>query len=86
MDAMSGEYNVKEWRSVYTTYFNKEFTIAEGRRVAKDKCVSNPNIHLIKYAVEALGLKCFLDICAKHPRDFFNNGRLRVQLTDEKTN
>uniref|UniRef100_A0A7S3IH02 Uncharacterized protein n=1 Tax=Strombidium inclinatum TaxID=197538 RepID=A0A7S3IH02_9SPIT len=30
-------------------------------------------------------MKCLLDIASKHPRDFFNTGRVKVQLIDEKT-
>lgn len=41
------EMNLKKWNTIYTTYFNKTLTVSEGRRLPLDKCVENPNIHLL---------------------------------------
>ena len=42
-----GGHEVKKWNSVYTTYYNKNLTLKEGRRVPKELCLENPNIHFI---------------------------------------
>jgi signal recognition particle subunit SEC65 len=39
--------NLKKWKTIYTTYFNKNLTVSEGRRLSLDKCVENPNVHLL---------------------------------------
>ena len=74
----------KKWRCVYATYFDKSLTIKEGRRLPKEMCLDNPNIHLISFAMESLKLKYIVDQLAKHPRDFFGLGRLKVQMTDDE--
>ena len=38
---------VKRWKAVYTCYFNSDYTISHGRRLNKELCVSDPNIHMI---------------------------------------
>ena len=73
----------KRWRCVYATYFDKNLSIKEGRRVPKELCLEKPNINLISIAVEDLGFKMHLDPIAKHPRDFFGLGRLKIKMVDE---
>ena len=73
---------VKKWRSIYTTYFNNTFSIKEGRRVAADKGSPNPNINMLGFAVQKLGLRYVLEPLKKHPRDFWMVGRIKVELTD----
>ena len=65
------------------TYFDSTLSIKEGRRLPKGKCVESPNVHLIGYAIELLKLKHVVERCAKHPRDFFGIGRVKVQLVDD---
>ena len=72
-----------KWKCVYTTYFNSTLTIKEGRRVDKEKCLENPNVNLLRMACTLLKLRCIVEPIAKHPRDYFNSGRLKVELIDE---
>ena len=78
-------HEVKNWKSVYTTYFDKSLSLKQGRRVAAALCLEKPNIHLIQFACETLKLKSMVEPVKKHPRDFFNHGRLKVMLIDDKT-
>ena len=74
---------VKKWRCLYTTYFDANLSIKEGRRVATDKCAEKPNVHMLANCCDALGLKYVMEPLKKHPRDYFNNGRLKVQIVDD---
>jgi|TARA_B110000285_G_C14915332_1_gene509940 signal recognition particle subunit SRP19 len=76
----------KKWRCVYATYFDKSLTIKEGRRLPKEMCLDNPNINIISFAMEKLKLKYHIDPIAKHPRDFFGMGRLKVKMLDNDGN
>ena len=78
-------HECKNWKSVYTTYFDKNLSIKEGRRIQKDLCLDNPNVHLLQFACEALGLKSLAEPLRKHPRDFFNRGRVKVMIINDKT-
>ena len=73
---------VKKWKSVYTTYFNSALSLKEGRRVHQDKCCENPNINMLKMAVDRLGLRSVIEPFKKHPRDFWGHGRLKIELVD----
>ena len=72
-----------KWRTIYTTYFNKDLTIKEGRRVPKEKCVSNPNVNLIGMAMNELGVKGIIELTRKHPRDIWGLGRIKVKMVNE---
>ena len=75
-----------KWKCVYTTYFNSNLSIKEGRRVNKEKCLPDPNINLIRMAVTTLKLRSALEPITRHPRDYFNCGRLKVELVDQDGN
>ena len=76
-----------KWRTIYTTYFNKDLTIKEGRRLPKEKCVSNPNVNLIGMAMNELNVnikvKGIIELTRKHPRDYFGLGRIKVKMINE---
>ena len=72
-----------KWRTLYTTYFNKDLTIKEGRRLPKEKCVENPNVNMIAMAMNELGIKGIIEPVRKHPRDYFNLGRIKVKLVND---
>ena len=74
------------WKVVYTTYFNSTLSIKEGRRMPKEKCLENPNVNLLQMACTKLKLRTAIEPIAKHPRDFFNSGRIRVELVDQDGN
>jgi len=70
----------KKWKCLYVTYFNKNLSIAEGRRVNKEFCVEDPNVHMLQFAVEMVGLRCIEEEVRNHPRDFFGKGRVKVEM------
>ena len=72
-----------KWRTIYTTYFNKDLTIKEGRRLPKEKCVSAPNVNMIAMAMNQLKIKGIIEPTRKHPRDYFNTGRIKVKIVNE---
>ena len=74
---------VKKWRCVYTTYFNKSLTIKEGRRVGVEKCIEDPNVYMLSICCELLKIPHELELLKKHPRDYWNAGRIKVQLEDD---
>ena len=78
-----GEVDWKKWRSIYPCYFDKNLTIAEGRRLGKESAIENPNIHLLSFALSLLKVKHVQQLAGKHPRDFMGAGRLKVQICNE---
>ena len=72
-----------KWKTLYTTYFNKSLSIKEGRRLPVEKCVENPNINMIAMAMNELKIKGIIEPTRKHPRDYFNIGRLKVKLVGD---
>ena len=67
---------------MYTTYFNKELSLNDGRRVHKKYCVENPNVHLLQMCCDELGVRSVLEPIKRHPKDFMSHGRLKVELED----
>ncbi|CAL5434807.1 unnamed protein product [Camellia sinensis] len=70
--SMDGEIsNIEKWIILYPIYINSKKTIAEGRRISTSKACENPTcaeIVLIRHA---------------YPRDFMQQGRVRVLLKNE---
>ena len=52
--------------------------------MGKDKCLEDPNVNLLRMTVTLLKLRCIVEPISKHPRDYFNSGRLKVELVDEE--
>ena len=72
---------------IYPAYINRKKTIAEGRRIAKDKCCDNPTFNEIKDVCTAAGLKPVVE-SKLYPRELHKGdplvrGRIRVKLTKE---
>ena len=42
---LDDDVDIKTWRCIYPCYFDKNKTIAEGRRLPKENCIENPNVH-----------------------------------------
>ena len=70
----------RKWKCLYVTYFNKSLSLADGRRANKELCVDDPNVHMIQFACEMLGLRTIEEEVSRHPRDYFGVGRVRVEL------
>lgn len=78
----------KHYMCIYPAYINSRKTLAEGRRIAKAKCVENPTINEIKDVCAAAGLKVVAEN-KLYPREMFRGdvtvrGRVRVQLKNKE--
>lgn len=68
---------------VYPAYLNARKTLADGRRISKNKAVDNPTCTEVRDVCISQGLNCYIE--TKHyPRelikDQLHGGRVRVQL------
>ncbi|KAG0004408.1 signal recognition particle subunit [Entomortierella chlamydospora] len=73
----------KSWMCVYPCYIDGTKTVAEGRRISKEKaCVKQPWAKDIVEAVKELRLSQAFEPGKTHPRDWANRGRVRVLFKD----
>lgn len=73
---------------LYPAYMNSKKTIAQGRRIAKSKCVENPTVSEMRDVCSAAGLKVVVEH-KLYPREMFRGdvlmaGRLRVELKNKE--
>ncbi|KAF5938273.1 hypothetical protein HYC85_025779 [Camellia sinensis] len=79
--SMDGEIsNIKKWIILYPIYINSKKTIAEGRRISTSKACENPTCAEIGDCCSHLKLPL---IRHAYPRDFMQQGRVRVLLKSE---
>lgn len=71
---------------VYPIYIDSEITQDEGRKIAKDKSIQNPNLKAMFIAAKNLGFDVILQENKRHPRDFWRFGRLYVKFFDDSHN
>jgi signal recognition particle subunit SRP19 len=71
----------KQRLTIYPAYIDALKTVAEGRRIPRDKACPNPHVLEMRDAATHLGLKCEAEDKA-YPRDWLVRGRLRVELFD----
>lgn len=69
---------------IYPAYINGKKTLAEGRRIPKERCVDNPTVNEIRDVCTAAGLKAVTED-KLYSREMFRGdvmlrGRVRVQL------
>jgi len=76
-------WKVLRWVCVYPTYLNGARSIAEGRRVPREACPTNPTLRDIVETAAKLGLRMVVEVNKRHPRDPFTLGRVRVELKKE---
>ena len=76
---------IKDWETIYPAYINKNFSLKQGRRLAKEKAVDNPNIHEMAQCLALMKLKHCIEPNKKYPRDQLHQGRVRIQFTDPAT-
>ncbi|KAI9249661.1 signal recognition particle, SRP19 subunit [Phascolomyces articulosus] len=69
----------KNWVCIYPLYIDAGKTQGQGRKVREDIAVKNPHAYHMAIAVQQLGLSVVYE-GKKHPRDWGNPGRVRVQL------
>ena len=80
------DVDINKWRSIYPCYFDKNKSIAEGRRLPKKSCIEDPNIHILAMALNLLNVRHVQQIMSRHPRDSFTAGRLKCEILDPKGN
>ncbi|CAO3591744.1 unnamed protein product [Absidia cylindrospora] len=73
------------WVCVYPCYIDADKSVNEGRKVVKEKAVKNPHAYHMAVAVQQLGLTVVYE-GKRHPRDWANPGRVRVQLKTKNSN
>ncbi|KAM3720682.1 Signal recognition particleprotein [Dirofilaria immitis] len=75
------------WICIYPLYMNSRKTIAQGRRVSKNKAVDSPTAQEIYDILSNAGMKVKLEKQKMHPldpnRDANSQGRVRVQLRND---
>jgi len=49
--------DVKKWNIIYPCYFDKNKTLVEGRRLPKENCIEEPNIHILAMALNLLKVR-----------------------------
>lgn len=72
--------DVSTWQVIYPLYLDKEKTQALGRRVPKEKAVTNPTAEEIATVCKYFKLDHKLEKDKRHPADFFVDGRVRVKI------
>ncbi|XP_043287921.1 signal recognition particle 19 kDa protein [Venturia canescens] len=76
----------ERWVCIYPIYLNSKRTLAEGRKLSKDKCVENPTHQEIRDVLIAAGLKVGVEN-KLHPKErskeVLYRGRIRVQLKND---
>lgn len=74
------------WVCIYPLYLNSKKTLAEGRKLAKDKCIENPTHQEIRDVLIAAGLQVGVEN-KLHPKErskeVLYRGRIRVQLKND---
>ncbi|XP_071443665.1 signal recognition particle 19 kDa protein [Hetaerina americana] len=76
----------ERWVCVYPAYINSKKTIAEGRRISKDKCVENPTHQEIRDVLAAAGMKVGVEnklYSRETSKEMLYRGRIRVQLKND---
>ncbi|KAJ1915863.1 signal recognition particle subunit [Mycoemilia scoparia] len=73
----------RDWICLYPIYFDKSRSLQKGRKLPKSLCVDNPHVKQLAEAVRRVGCSVCYEPHKTHPRDFFNQGRVRVRLNDD---
>ncbi|KAG2189386.1 hypothetical protein INT44_004528 [Umbelopsis vinacea] len=70
----------KNWICVYPCYIDADKSLEQGRRISKAKAVTKPHAYHMAMAVQQLGGMSVVYEGKKHPADWANPGRVKVQL------
>jgi signal recognition particle subunit SRP19 len=72
--------DTKKYHILYPAYLDKTLTVAQGRRIPKEKACDKPSAREILDICNFLKLKCVLEPYKMYSRDFTMEGRVRVEL------
>lgn len=76
----------ERWICIYPAYVNSKKTLAEGRRIPKDKAVENPTHQEIRDVLSAAGMKVGVEnklYSREKSKELLYRGRIRVQLKSD---
>ncbi|XP_054281106.1 signal recognition particle 19 kDa protein-like [Macrosteles quadrilineatus] len=76
----------ERWICIYPAYINSKKTLAEGRKIPREKAVDNPTHQEIKDVLLAAGLKIGVEnkiYSRERSKEMLYRGRIRVQLKNE---
>nr|CAD7393194.1 unnamed protein product [Timema cristinae] len=74
------------WICIYPAYINSKKTLAEGRRISKEKAVENPTHQEIRDVLSAAGLKIGVEnklYSRERSKEMLYRGRIRVQIKND---
>ena len=71
------------WVVVYPVYMNRNRKICDGRKLPLSACCEDPPAAVIAQCAARLSFQTVLEPMKKHPRDFFEPGRIRVRLFND---
>ncbi|CAE7842163.1 SRP19 [Symbiodinium sp. KB8] len=76
------EIDISSWVQVYPCYISEDKRRSEGRKISKEDCAGCTRVHIgdILGSCQELSLQACPEPNKKHPRDWGNFGRVRVQL------
>ena len=71
--------------TIWPQYLNKNLSLGEGRKIAKELCVSDPSINEIEKALKRLGLQYSLQKERSYPGKWYEkSGRVLVEWEGTK--
>jgi len=76
----------ERWVCIYPAYINSKKTIAQGRRIPKEKAIENPTHQEIRDVLVAAGLKVGVEnklYSRERSKELLFRGRIRVQLKND---
>ncbi|XP_067007594.1 signal recognition particle 19 kDa protein [Anabrus simplex] len=76
----------ERWVCIYPAYINSKKTLAEGRRIPKDKAVENPTHQEIRDVLASAGMKIGIEnkiYSRERSKELLYRGRIRVQLKND---
>ncbi|XP_060524259.1 signal recognition particle 19 kDa protein [Cylas formicarius] len=76
----------ERWVCIYPAYINNKKSIAQGRRIAKEKCVENPTHQEIRDVLVDAGFKVGVEnklYSRERSKELLYRGRIRVQLKND---
>ncbi|EFC43730.1 predicted protein, partial [Naegleria gruberi] len=74
---------VNRMQIIYPVYIDKNKTLSQGRKIAKEKCVENPKATEIADICQHLKIPYELEKTKRYPQEPFEFGRVRVLLKKE---
>eukprot|EP00602_Paraphysomonas_sp_CaronLab_P004235 CAMPEP_0185026338 /NCGR_PEP_ID=MMETSP1103-20130426/10338_1 /TAXON_ID=36769 /ORGANISM="Paraphysomonas bandaiensis, Strain Caron Lab Isolate" /LENGTH=181 /DNA_ID=CAMNT_0027559885 /DNA_START=50 /DNA_END=595 /DNA_ORIENTATION=- len=87
----SGDPNVREFDfskfvQIWPAYINSDLSYAQGRRIGKEHCCSDPIVSEMSEICQSLKLRHVIEPYKRYPRLFLKCGRIRVQIVDDSGN